>query len=312
MSPGTVARRIAIQRATTVGSMSGLCQVIIRNTNSKDLANPVVSASINRSQSLLTTNRVPILAPSRADRIRLESILADVWTREFLPYPGMGSRGRNEILTRASASSIMRKLSVVSIASNFTKRSGSMASLRKAADEESHEMDLDPRLVDREMQLVDSITFSDLDEALTTRLSMLQDEKENRPHTKSDRPDISRKPIAFRSASYGSSMSNIHRLATVKVKAKWGIEGHHMLTPPLRTSSANNIVAQSRSTTNLTIFPDRYSEEKENQAVHSSPPLTSPSSISLPSIGHYKSAKRSRLPSRPRTGMAEGIRSLFR
>ena len=121
--------------------MSGLYQVIIKNTNAfKETAS---SASINRSQSLLTTNRIPVLAPSRADRIRLETLLADVWTKEILPFPGMTGRARSEHLVRASASSMMRKLSVASIASNFTKRSGSMASLHKTAeDDESGETDV--------------------------------------------------------------------------------------------------------------------------------------------------------------------------
>lgn len=126
--PGTIARRISIHRATTVGPKSPLCQVILKNTSViKDAPSSggTRGSQINRSQSLLTTNsRIPVLAPSRGDRARLEALLSDVWTRDILPFPGITARSRSEHLVRTSASSVMRKLSVVSIASGFTKRSG--------------------------------------------------------------------------------------------------------------------------------------------------------------------------------------------
>jgi len=88
-------------------------------------------SQINRSQSLLTTNnRIPVLAPARGERARLEALLSDVWTRDILPFPGITARSRSEHLVRASASSVMRKLSVVSITSSFTKRSASLASVQ--------------------------------------------------------------------------------------------------------------------------------------------------------------------------------------
>lgn len=84
-----------------------------------------IALTINRSQSLLTTNaRLPVLAPPRAERIRLEALLADVWSRDILPLPGISNRSRNEHLVRAS--SVMRKLSVASLAGPFRKRSGSI------------------------------------------------------------------------------------------------------------------------------------------------------------------------------------------
>lgn len=132
---GTIARRMSIHRATTVGQMSGLCQVLIKNTTTaREIGHSTSSSAINRSQSLLTTKRIPVLAPLRGERIRLENLLADVWTRDILPFPGMVGRSRNDV--RTSASSIMRKLSVASIASNFTKRSSSLASIHRAADDE--------------------------------------------------------------------------------------------------------------------------------------------------------------------------------
>ncbi|KAL2154838.1 hypothetical protein VTH82DRAFT_3514 [Thermothelomyces myriococcoides] len=78
-SEGTIARRTSIHRATTIGPKSPLYQVILRNTSAAR-EGPTVSSnrSINRSQSLLTTNsRIPVLAPARAERARLEAMLAD-------------------------------------------------------------------------------------------------------------------------------------------------------------------------------------------------------------------------------------------
>ncbi|KAL7820389.1 Dbl homology domain-containing protein [Trichoderma aethiopicum] len=128
---GTLARRISIQRATTVGgAKSPLCQVILKNTNGlRDHGGYASTAStIKRSQSLLTTTtRIPVLAPPRGERARLEALLSDVWTREVLPFPGMSMRSRSENLVRSSASTVMRKLSVASFASSFAKRSTASA-----------------------------------------------------------------------------------------------------------------------------------------------------------------------------------------
>ncbi|KAH6997555.1 hypothetical protein BKA56DRAFT_469162 [Ilyonectria sp. MPI-CAGE-AT-0026] len=133
--PGTIARKISIHRATTVGPKSPLCQVVLKNTSIA--ANRVPSpTSINRSQSLLTTNsRIPVLAPSRSERTRLEILLADIWSRDILPFPGMASRSRSEHLVRSSASSMMRKLSVASITGSFSKRPGSASHKVQGSEE---------------------------------------------------------------------------------------------------------------------------------------------------------------------------------
>ena len=125
---GTLARRLSIQRAATVGTRFATCQVIIRNTHNpqggQDSKHSTTHA-VNRSQSLLTTHRITVLAPKRSERVRLEQSLADVWTRDTLPYPGMSlTRGGNII--RASAGSLVRKLSLASIHTPFAKRSTSM------------------------------------------------------------------------------------------------------------------------------------------------------------------------------------------
>ncbi|RCI11507.1 hypothetical protein L249_7270 [Ophiocordyceps polyrhachis-furcata BCC 54312] len=138
--PGTVARRISIHRATTVGPKSALCQVVLKNTSVVRDAGSSASAAltINRSQSvLMTQSRMTVLAPSRSERARLEALLADVWTRETLPFPGITTRARSEHLVRTSASTVMRKLSVTSIASSFARRSSSLTQKAKPCEEPS-------------------------------------------------------------------------------------------------------------------------------------------------------------------------------
>lgn len=139
--PGTIARRISVHRATTVSPKTPLCQVILRNTSVVSCAPTTTSTgtggsstSINRSMSLLTKNmRIPVLAPSRADRARLEALLSDVWTRDILPFPGITARSRSEYLVKASAGAMMRKLSVASITGSF-KKGGSRDSTRDSED----------------------------------------------------------------------------------------------------------------------------------------------------------------------------------
>ena len=134
--PGTLIRRTSIQRAATISPRTSVSQVIIKNTTAlkdRNDTNNAVVAPMGRSQSLLSANRIPILAPKRADRLRMECALAAVWTRDLLPFPGM-SANRGEHLIRSSANSVMRKLSKASLTSNFTKRSISLATL---ADGES-------------------------------------------------------------------------------------------------------------------------------------------------------------------------------
>lgn len=161
---GTIARRISVHRATTVGPKTPLCQVILRNTSvardghhsSSSPASSSASSSINRSMSVLTAtgsnataaaanhSRIRVLAPPRGERARLEALLADVWTRGALPFPGMGMaaavsrRGgrRGEYLAvkaSSATSSMMRKLSVAGIAGSFGRRGPSSSSPHGAA-----------------------------------------------------------------------------------------------------------------------------------------------------------------------------------
>lgn len=121
---GGFVRRLSVHRSATLGPTTDLNQVIIKNTQAiKDALDNSSTSSlpIPRSQSVMTPSHVPTLAPRRAERIRLESVMADVWTKDAIPYPGMERlRRRPENTIRASANSVIRKLSMASLASNFS------------------------------------------------------------------------------------------------------------------------------------------------------------------------------------------------
>jgi hypothetical protein len=134
---GTLARRISLHRAGTVGPKTGLSQVVIRNTHAlRDGQDPTVPTppSMNRSYSAIHTSRIPIVSPKRSERSRLEIALADVWTSDMIPYPGMSIK-RSDHTIRASASSMIRKLSMASITGSFGRRSSSYQSLVNAPED---------------------------------------------------------------------------------------------------------------------------------------------------------------------------------
>ncbi|CAL3962345.1 unnamed protein product [Diplocarpon coronariae] len=307
--PGTIARRISIHRATTVGPMTGLCQVIIKNTSA--YKETTSCASINRSQSLLMTNRIPVIAPARADRIRLEALLADVWSREILPYPGMTNRARSEHLVRASASSMMRKLSVASIASNFTKRSGSLASLHMTAeDDESGECEVTKGTPTRAQCHSEPALMLDVEDLTHSRLSIIQDEKENIQQSVSCE-NLSNG--ALPSAVSGSPTNTLRRLATLKVKS-WSHDGHRIITPPLRTSSANSVPINrvhpppTPTVTDLTI--EGRGEDKENMP--QATPKSDAAGVGGPGKQGRKEKARGLGIGKGRAVVAEGIRNFFR
>lgn len=135
----SLVRRMSVHRAATLGAKTNTGQVIIKNTQAQKLpdAPPTFSPGVvSRSQSLMSNNQIPTLAPRRAERIRLETMLEEVWTKDMLPFPGMSSR-KVENQIRASANSVMRKLSMASIASNFSRRSPSFSSMSNTRSEDS-------------------------------------------------------------------------------------------------------------------------------------------------------------------------------
>ena len=133
-------RRMSVHRAATLGAKTNLTQVIIKNTQAqKPLESPPTFSSgvVTRSQSLLSTDHIPTLAPRRAERVRLENALEEVWTKDVLPFPGMPNK-KVENQIRASANSVMRKLSMASIASNFSRHSPSFSSTSNTRSEDSY------------------------------------------------------------------------------------------------------------------------------------------------------------------------------
>lgn len=270
--------------------------MIIKNTNAfKDIPNSASINAINRSQSLLTTNRIPVLAPSRADRIRLESLLSDIWTRDVLPFPGMTGRARSEHPVRSSASSMMRKLSVASIASNFTKRSASIASLHRAAEEEAlAEAELQKYSPPRAELTGELLKQGEMDEMTRPRLSVIQDEKENlKEDSLENLPNM-------KFGQNGSPAGTMRRLATLKGKKSWAHDGQRIITPPLRTSSANSL--QQRNVTTLTTVADTVLEEKENVQSKQIEMKGTP----------QKGKKWGKGAGRKGSVVAEGLRNLFR
>jgi hypothetical protein len=135
----SLVRRMSVHRAATISSKTHMSQVIIKNTQAQKMSEPPPAFAPNlvtRSQSHMSSNHVPTLAPRRAERIRLETALEEVWTKDTLPFPGMGSR-RVENPIRASANSVMRKLSMASITSNFSRRSPSFSSISNTKSDDS-------------------------------------------------------------------------------------------------------------------------------------------------------------------------------
>jgi hypothetical protein len=258
---------------------------------------------------LLTTSRVPVLAPQRNERIRLEGLLSDVWSRDILPFPGMTSRVRSEHV-RASASHMMRKLSVASIASNFTKRSTSMASIPPAVDLLNVETRLpdigkSPYLGGGE-ELGYSSLVSEVDYAARkTHLSIIPDEfvpstpsgslgptKNNWLGNQGEIPGVE------------GPLRAMKRVATLKLKKSWQPEGHRIITPPLRASSTNNLNHQNHSLSRLSgmlaVESPFMGVENQNFDIEAG---------TENKIQNENGAKEKE--KRPK-GIGEGIRSLFR
>lgn len=134
--PESFARKSSVHRAATLGAKPGFQQIIIKNTQAQILDQDPTAPSVTRSKSYQSPSSIPTLAPRRITRARLELALSDVWTRECLPYPGILPK-RSENGIRASANSVMRKLSMASLASNFSKRSPSLTSSNNSRFEDA-------------------------------------------------------------------------------------------------------------------------------------------------------------------------------
>ena len=139
--PGTLMHRQSIQRAATTNQRRYTCQVIIKHTFSLKETNETPlkrSNTLSRSRSLMSTNHVPLLAPKRSDRHRIEQLVSDVWTKDRLPFPGMaGNMGGH--LIRTSASTVMRKISLASMTTSggSLRRRGAQQVVTKEGDLQS-------------------------------------------------------------------------------------------------------------------------------------------------------------------------------
>lgn len=220
---GGIARKISIHRATTVSPKTPLCNIIVRHTSVDREVLSSSHPSINRSQSLLATKgRVTVLAPARADRARVEALLSDVWSRETLPFPGMTVRARNERLIRTSAHSMIRKLSATSIASTFTKRSASLASITRGysdedigEDEELDELPGTPDTIQEGMSVPSGANFDQGDELSRSRLSIVEGASDRTT------PSTLHPCSAERPKTTGGSRSPQRRLRVMKSPSTW-------------------------------------------------------------------------------------------
>lgn len=132
-------RRLSIRRATTICPRPALHQVILKNTSlvGQRREDGSVRSKLNRSHSLVATRtRVSFLSPLQTERARLEALLADVWSREVLPFPDNAPKSRSERLVRASASNVMKRLNVASIASSWARKTETLRQ-RLSLDEKS-------------------------------------------------------------------------------------------------------------------------------------------------------------------------------
>ncbi|KAI1178733.1 Dbl homology domain-containing protein [Nemania sp. FL0916] len=237
--PGSVARRLSIHRATTIGPKSALCQVILKNTSiAKDTVPTNVPSAINRSQSLLTTNsRIPVLAPPRAERVRLEILLADVWSRKTLPYPGIASRPKSDHRVRSSATTMMRKLSAASLTKPFAKRSTSSSCILHPEDNE--QMPHVNKFLDSLVSVnCDTLTSSKteteiIEENSIQRLPIILDEAER---STSDVGSSSSSSSVSQGDDGTKSDGTVRRVDMLEMEAIWSNE-KEMSRPPLPTSS---------------------------------------------------------------------------
>jgi hypothetical protein len=173
-----------------------------------------------------------------------------------------------------------------------------MASLhRTAEDDEFAETEvLKATPARNENSSSETSQYKDLNDLTRPRLSVIQDEKEN-----IQQKDSFETPRTLSPAANGSPASTLRRLATLKVKTSWGPDGQRMVTPPLRTSSANS-VNQSRVTP-LSTVTDLGTEEKENIPQVQSPQTAATS---------QRQGKKTKGIGMSRAVVAEGIRNLFR
>ncbi|OXV09890.1 hypothetical protein Egran_02346 [Elaphomyces granulatus] len=114
-------------------------QVIIKKTHlpfHDEEVRQIHDGEIERSRSLVMASSPTILAPRRQDRVKLERHIADIYTRDVLPYPGM-VLAKGDYLYR-SPGSLMRK---ISFRTPFSRRSTTGTTKSASAGSDTKEED---------------------------------------------------------------------------------------------------------------------------------------------------------------------------
>lgn len=126
----SLARRSSMD-SVSVSRKTNVQHVIIKKThcphNSEEASSPIATGpdgEVDRPKTPIVRGALTICA-RRMDRIRLERLIADVYTRDVLPLPGM-VLGRGDMFRRGS---IMRRLSMHP---GFNRRSSSVSTIHTA------------------------------------------------------------------------------------------------------------------------------------------------------------------------------------
>lgn len=116
--PGTLARHQSLLRGANSSSLESDGQYVVIN-NFLFVGDPHGGSNTKRSYSALNLNGlVPTVNLKRSERNRAEAKLADVWTKDLLPFNATRSKPRRE----PSSTAIIRRLSVLSLLSGNSKK----------------------------------------------------------------------------------------------------------------------------------------------------------------------------------------------
>lgn len=293
----------------------------MRNTSVEKEATSSSNTTISRTQSLLASKgRIPVLAPSRGDRARLEALLSDVWSREVLPFPGMTTRARNEHIIRTSAQSMIRKLSVTSITSTFTKRSASFASITRNSDDGSSEEDaVAPAIIPEDRAPTIRMPIGEED-TNNPRLSVIDDESDKatpstirahyEPPGTATSVENTRSPRGPMCITKSPSAWQLRELALAKTpSAPAALRAKSINSPGLKRQAS---ILSRRSVCSAFDKNDVFGKDIKRRAYEpSEPPSSSRGSTPSPRK-QPSSARRSKVDLLRRGTVSQGIRGFFR
>jgi len=116
--PGTLARHQSLLRGGLSSSLESDGQYLVIN-NFLFAEDPHGSTSVRRTYSALNFNGlVPTVNLKRTERNRAEARLADVWTKDLIPF----NATRTKVQKEPNSATIIRRLSVLSMLSGGSKR----------------------------------------------------------------------------------------------------------------------------------------------------------------------------------------------